>query len=103
MLYNDPFVVKHKNNYKLLRKIYYQETTKLRNLNKLKLINDIYDDWRSEIVQWYNNWVTEGYSTHRKHLYLCGEAYNEFKEFIKQIMGNFVMSLENCIKLIFKL
>ena len=98
------FVVKRKNNYKLLGKIHYQETTILYiNLNKLKLINDIYDDWRSKIVQWYNKWVTEGYSTHRKHLYLCGEAYNEFKEFIKQIMGNFVMSLENCIKLIFKL
>ena len=32
MLYNDPFVAKHKNNYKLLRKIQYQEKVKLRNL-----------------------------------------------------------------------
>ena len=35
MLYNDPFVAKHKNNYKLLRKIHYQEKVKLRNLTKL--------------------------------------------------------------------
>ena len=66
MLYNDQFVAKHKNNYKLLCKIYYQEKVKLRNLTKLNLIKDEYDDWRSEVVQWYNKWVTDGYSTQRK-------------------------------------
>ena len=88
MFYNDPFVAKHKNNYKLLRKIHYQEKVKLRNMTKLNLIKDEYDDWRSEIVQWYNKWVTDGYSTHRKQLYLYGEYYNELKAFIKKIMGN---------------
>ena len=41
VLYNDQFVAKHKNNYKLLRKIDYQE--KKRNLPKLNLLNDKYD------------------------------------------------------------
>ena len=88
MAYNDPFVAKHKNNYKLLRKIHYQEKVKLKNLTKLNPINDEYDDWRSEIVEWYNKWVNDGYSSHRKHLYLYGESYTEMKAFIKQIMGN---------------
>ena len=70
MAYNDPFVAKHKNNYKLLRKIHYQEKIKLKNLTKFNLINDEYDDWRSEIVEWYNKWVNDGYSSHRKKLYL---------------------------------
>ena len=55
MAYNDPFVAKHKNNYKLLRKIHYQEKVKLKNLTKLNPINDEYDDWRSEIVEWLIN------------------------------------------------
>ena len=52
VLYNDPFVAKHKNNYTYLRKIHYQEKNKLKNLNKLCLIDDKFDDWQSEIVQW---------------------------------------------------
>ena len=90
VLYNDPFVVKHKNNYTTLRNIHNQEKTKLKNLNKLSLIDDKYDDWQSTIVQWYNKWVTEGYSTYLKHLYLYGESYLKFKEFIKEIMGNLI-------------
>ena len=90
VLYNDPFVAKHKNNYTYLRKIHYQEKNKLKNLNKLSLIDNKFDDWQSEIVQWYNKWVTEGYSTYLKHLYLYGESYLKFKEFIKEIMGNLI-------------
>ena len=86
VLYNDPFVAKHKNNYKLLRKIHYQE--KKRNLPKLNLINDEYDDWRSEITKWFNKHLTDGYSDNSKQLFLYGEHYNEFKAFIKQMMGN---------------
>ena len=82
VLYNDPFVAKHKNIYTFLPKIHYQEKTKLKNLNKFSLIDDKYDDWQSEIVQWYNKWVTEGYSTYFKHLYLQGESCLKFKEFI---------------------
>ena len=52
VLYNDPFVAKHKNNYKLLRTIHYLE--KKRNLPKLNLINDNYDDWRGEITKLIN-------------------------------------------------
>ena len=88
MIYNDPIVAKHKNNYTFLRKIHYQEKNKLKNLNKLSLIDDKYDDWQSEIVQWYNKWVTEGYSMHLIYLYLHGESYFKLKEFIKQIMSN---------------
>jgi len=95
MLYNDPFVTKHKNNYKLLRKIHYQEKVKLRTLTKLNLIDVEYDDWRSEIVQWYNKWVTHGYSTQRKHLYLYGEYYTELKAFINKIMGNLLCFWKN--------
>ena len=49
VLHNDPFAAKHKNNFKLLREIQYLE--KKRNLPKLILINDQYDDWRSEIMK----------------------------------------------------
>ena len=87
VLYNDPFVAKHKNNYKLLRKIHYQE--KKRNLPKLNLINDEYDDWRSEITKWFNKHLTDGYSDNSKQLFLYGEHYNEFKAFIKQMMGSY--------------
>ena len=56
----------------------------------MNIIDAEYDDWRREIVRWYNKWVTEGYSQNSKHLYLYGESYLEFKAFIKQIMGNFM-------------
>ena len=55
VMYDDPFVVKHKNNYKLLRKIHYQVKAKHRDSNTLKYINNVYTDWRSEILNWYNN------------------------------------------------
>ena len=87
MLYNDPFVAKHKNNYKLLRKIHYQE--KKRNLPKLNPINDEYNDWRGDITKWYNKSVTDGYYNNSKHHFLYGENYTEFKAFIKKIMGNY--------------
>ena len=87
-MYNDPFVIQHKNNYKLLRKIHYQEQVR-RNFTKLNIIDAEYDDWRGEIVRWYNKWVTEGYSQNSKHLYLYGDSYLEFKAFIKQIMSKF--------------
>ena len=32
--------------------------------------------------------VTDGYSYNSKQLFLYGEHYNEFKAFIKQMMGN---------------
>ena len=49
MLYNDPFVKQHKNNYTLLRKIHYEEQVR-RNFIKLNIIDAEYDDWRGEIV-----------------------------------------------------
>ena len=52
MLFNDPFFLKHKNNYKLLRKIHYLENKN--NLFKLNLKNDEYDECRSEITKWLN-------------------------------------------------
>ena len=87
-MYNDPFVIQHKNNYRLLLKIHYQEQV-CRNLTKLNIIDAEHDDWRGEIVRWYNKWVTVGYSQNSKQLYLYGDSYLEFKAFIKQIMGNF--------------
>ena len=89
VLYNDPFVAKHKNKYTLLRKMHYEEKAIQRNLNKLVSINNTYEDWQSKIVSWYNKWVTNGYYANQKHLFLDGEAYNELKAFIKQIMGIF--------------
>ena len=53
VLYNDPFVKQHKNNYKLLRKIHYEEQVR-RNFIKLNIIDAEYDDWRGEIVRWFN-------------------------------------------------
>ena len=61
---------KHKNNYKILRKIRYQK--KKRNLPKLNLINDEYDDGGSEITKWFNKSVTDGYSINSKQLF-CTE------------------------------
>ena len=92
VLYNDPFVAKHKNNYKLLRTIHYLE--KKRNLPKLNLINDNYDDWRSEITRWFNKNVTDEYSNKSKQLFLYGENYTEFQEFIKKMMGNYTVDLK---------
>ena len=92
VLFNDPFVAKHKNNYKLLRTIHYLE--KKRNLPKLNLINDNYDDWRSEITKWYNKSVTDGYSNKSKQLFLYGEHYTEFQEFIKKMMGNYTVDFK---------
>ena len=77
MFYKDPFVAKLKNIYNFLRKIHYQE--KKRNLPKLNLINDKYDDCCSEITQWYNKWVADGYSTQYKQLYLNGEHCTELQ------------------------
>ena len=79
MLPIDSFFAKHKNNYKFLRKIHYLE--KKRNLSKLNLINDEYDDLFSEITKWYNKWVTNGYSIN-KQLFLYGEHYTELQKFI---------------------
>ena len=84
VLYNDPFVAKHKNNYKLLRTIHYLE--KKRNLPKLNLINDEYDDWRSEITKWFNKQLTDGYSDNSKQLFLYRENYTEFQELIKKMI-----------------
>ena len=92
VLYNDPFVAKHKNNYKLLRTIHYLE--KKRNLPKLNLINDNYDDWRCDITKWYNKSVTDGYSNNSKQLFLYGEHYTEFQEFIKKMMGNYTVDFK---------
>jgi hypothetical protein len=86
VLYKDPFVLKHKNNYRLLRKIHYQ--VKKRKMLKFELIDDKYDDWKSEIVEWYNKWVNEGYTPNQKQLYLYGESFKEFNDFIKKLMGN---------------
>ena len=48
-MYDDPFVVKHKNNYKLLRNIHYQVKAKHRDSNTLKYINNVYIlHWRIE-------------------------------------------------------
>ena len=53
MLYNDPFAKQHKNNYTLLRKIHNEEQVHI-NLTKLSIIDAEYDDWRGEIVRWFN-------------------------------------------------
>ena len=92
MLYNDPFIDKHKNNYKLSRKIHYLE--KKRNLPKLNLIIDVYDDWRREITKWFNKHVTDEYSIKSQQLFLYGENYSEFQEFIKKMMGNYIVNLK---------
>ena len=92
MLYKDSLVARHKNNYKLLRKIHYQE--KKRNLLKLNLLNDEYDDWRSEITKFFTKWVTEGYCNQSKQLYLYEENNTEVKAFIKQLMGNYSVNLK---------
>ena len=50
--------------------------------DKLNIINDEYDDWRSEITKWFNKWVTDDYSIKSKKLFLYGEHNTEFKAFI---------------------
>ena len=60
VLYNDPFVKQHKSILNLPFKIHYKEQVR-RNLTKLNIIDPEYDDWRGEIMRWYNKWVTEGY------------------------------------------
>ena len=88
MLYDDPFVQKHKNKYRLLRKIHYDERLKLKNLVKLlPFIKNDYNDWRGDFIRWYNKWVTEGYSPYQKHLFLYGE---QGISFVNQIMGNYL-------------
>ena len=52
----------------------------------LEYNKNIYNDWRSNVIQWYNKWVTEGYSTHKKHLYLYGNL-EKGNSFIKELIG----------------
>ena len=88
MLYNDPFVAKHK----IIT--YNTLSREKRNLPKLNLINDAYDDWRSEITKWFNKHLTDGYSDNSKQLFLYGENYTEFQEFINKMMGNYIVDLK---------
>ena len=59
----------------------------MKNLGKLHEYNkNEYNDWRSDVIQWYNKWVIEGYSTHKKHLYLYGDL-EKGNSFIKELIG----------------
>ena len=75
-------------NIKIIINYYVKYIIKRKKEIYLNLINDEYDDWRSEITKWFNKHLTDGYSDNSKQLFLYGEHYNEFKAFIKQMMGN---------------
>ena len=59
---------------KIIVNYYFKYIIKRKKLTKLNLITDEYDDWRSEITKWYNNWVTDDYSIISKQLF-CTENY----------------------------
>ena len=46
-----------------------------------------FDNWKDEVIAWYNDWTTSGYSDRKKHLYLYGDNNEEKSYFINTMLG----------------
>lgn len=85
--YTDPFLIKHRYNYKFLQGLY--EDCQLRKQKfecKLKLSELTYDSWAKSVSVWWNSMLTtNGYK--RKQLYLWGESNAGKTTLVENIIG----------------
>ncbi|RNA23678.1 hypothetical protein BpHYR1_001348 [Brachionus plicatilis] len=54
------------------------------------IIRKKFDDWRDQIVCWYNEWLTKPYENKRKQILIIGDPNSGKTCFIKALLGYFI-------------
>lgn len=71
----DPFVLSHPNYYKLLKEVKSKTIQKQskKNLKRLKPVSmNVDKNWKKQVVEWWNDWVNNGWEHKKSQLYLWG-------------------------------
>ena len=56
--------------------------------HKPYLVKKLFADWRDQVVNWYNEWATNGFLAKKKNLYLYGEEdYTGMLEIVQFLLG----------------
>lgn len=87
--YADPFVLNARRDHNLVNLAYQDfkvERFRLKSLKPLVVLKR-FNNWRDEVIDWYNDWVNNGYSHKKKQLYLFGESNTGKTYFINEIIG----------------
>lgn len=86
----DPFVIGHKNFRKVLMDMHAEVRRSLIVLvpHKPYLVKKRFHNWRDQVVDWYNDWIINGFVHKKKQLYLYGPSNTGKTHFIRFLMGN---------------
>lgn len=47
-----------------------------------------FNDWRDQVIDWWNNWTSTPYSPKKQQLYLVGKSDSGKTSFIKSLLCN---------------
>ena len=89
----DRFVVENKSQHEWLKQIHSDIRSQFKNAitHKPYIIKRRFGNWRDRVVDWYNNWVQNGFKNTKKHLFLYGPSDTGKTSFISYLMGNLIV------------
>lgn len=92
---SDPFVTFHRNSYVFLEKLHARIRKSLVNMISLQpyKINKRFGNWRDRVVDWFNDWVINGFVHKKKQLFLHGKQDTGKTSFISYLFGNNYLSI----------
>lgn len=80
--------MQHQNHHKYLSDAHREKwinNFKMVQLKPIKVLKQ-FNDWRDDVIIWFNNWVTSPYQYKRKQLYLWGPASTGKSTFIQRVL-----------------
>ena len=88
----DNFVIQYKNRHKWLKELHGEVRSSLVKpiVHQPYVIKKRFGNWRDKVVDWYNEWVKNGFMHSKKHLYLFGPPDTGKTNFLQFLFGIFL-------------
>lgn len=99
---DDPFVLRHGNRYKLLEGAHQRVREKMNNSATLPMLayetipqQEELRQWQHEVINWWNDWIVNGWQPRKKQLYLWGPSTTGKTSFIHRLLSNCIREQQN--------
>ena len=86
---SDHFVTQHKISYKFLQELHDEVRRSLVKLipHQPYKVKKRFGNWRDQVVDWYNDWIINGFVHKKKQLFLFGKQDTGKTSFIRFLFG----------------
>ena len=85
----DPFITQHRNSFRFLEELHVEVRNSLIKVipHKPYIVKKRFNNWRDQVVDWYNDWIENGFVHKKKQLFLHGKQDTGKTSFVAFLMS----------------